>query len=124
VKFLVDNALSPKLARILTESGHDTIHVKDCGLSDATDAEVIDRARVDSRTIITADADFGALLAVSRLTEPSVVLLREARPHRASQIADLVLQHLPQIDEELRRGSLVVMRQYQIRIRPLPIYPE
>ena len=44
MKFLIDNALSPVLAALLQQAGHDAIHVRSIGLQHADD-EVISRAR-------------------------------------------------------------------------------
>jgi predicted nuclease of predicted toxin-antitoxin system len=44
MKFLVDNALSPVLAALLQQAGHDAIHVRSVGLQHADD-EVIFEAR-------------------------------------------------------------------------------
>ena len=44
MKFLIDNALSPVVAAELRDGGHDAIHVRDCGLADAADAVIFDRA--------------------------------------------------------------------------------
>ena len=46
MKFLIDNALSPLLARLLESQGHDAIHVRDCGMHDAEDRKIFDYAVV------------------------------------------------------------------------------
>jgi predicted nuclease of predicted toxin-antitoxin system len=40
MRFLIDNALSPALAALLQQAGHDAIHVRELGLQQAND-EVI-----------------------------------------------------------------------------------
>jgi predicted nuclease of predicted toxin-antitoxin system len=37
MKFLIDNALSPALAALLEQAGHDAIHVRSIGLQHADD---------------------------------------------------------------------------------------
>lgn len=66
MRFLLDENLSPKIAGLLNAAGHDCIHVRDCGLTGAADAEVLSKAAEDGRVVITADrADFGRELAGS-----------------------------------------------------------
>ena len=60
MKFLIDNALSPALAPLLQQAGHDAIHVRSTGFQHAEDDAIFDRAAVESRILVTADADFGS----------------------------------------------------------------
>jgi predicted nuclease of predicted toxin-antitoxin system len=52
---------------------------------------------------------------------PSVVLVRRAIGRRVEQLAGLLLANLPQVDEDLRLGSIVVIGDDSLRIRRLPI---
>lgn len=78
-------------------------------------------ARDDHRVLVSADTDFGALLAASREPGPSVVLVRRITGRRVHEIAGLLIVNLPHVDEDLRLGSIVVIGDDSIRIRRLPI---
>ena len=45
MRFLIDNALSPALAVLLQQAGHDAIHVRAIRLQRAEDLVIFDRAR-------------------------------------------------------------------------------
>ena len=64
MKFLIDNALSPALAALLQQAGHDAIQFRSIGLQRADDDVIVDRAAAERRILVSADADFGTLLAV------------------------------------------------------------
>ena len=121
MRFLVDNALSPLVADGLRNAGHDAAHVRDYGLHAADDEEIFDRAAIEERTVVSADTDFGTLLALRKATHPSVILFRMTSPHRPEAQVRLLLKNLPDIQEAIEQGSIVVLEAARMRIRPLPI---
>jgi predicted nuclease of predicted toxin-antitoxin system len=121
VRFLLDQNQSPLLAGLLIESGHDAIHTRDIGLSQASDLEVMARAKQEQRVLISADTDFGELLARAGDDSPSVLLLRRHDRRRARPIAELILTNLDAIADDLTDGAIVVFDGDRIRIRSLPI---
>ena len=86
----------------------------------ASDERIIEYAREHSFSIFTLDADFHALLAVSRATGPSVIRIR-VQPLRAPEAVALILVILGRLEEEIRQGCLVSVMPNSIRIRRLPI---
>lgn len=121
MRFLVDNALSPVFVEELAKAGHDALHVRDLGMQAATDEEIFDLATREGRIIVSADTDFGAILALRRTVEPSVVIFRRSSGRRPEQQAKLFLEQLPRVADSLERGSVVVIEEDRLRVRALPI---
>jgi predicted nuclease of predicted toxin-antitoxin system len=121
VNYQIDNALSPRVAAGLRAAGHDAVHVLDYGMHAATDDAVFQRAALESRVLVSADTDFGTLLALREATSPSVILLRAASVRRADDQVALILSALPSIDTALRHGAIVILERHRLRLRDLPI---
>ena len=121
MRFLVDENLSPQLAEALRDGGHDARHVRDLGLAGAKDGPVLSAARDADRTLISADTDFGGLLARLGESRPSVILVRRLQDRRAADQAALILDHLPDLQQDLETGCIVAFDEDRVRIRRLPV---
>ena len=121
MKFLVDNALSPEVARLLGVAGHDAVHVREYELHAAEDPVILERAGSEDRILISADSDFAMLLAVSLGTRPSFILFREPGITRAADYVGLIVQNLPAIEDALLAGCVVTFRHGRVRVRNLPL---
>ncbi|MFB2876950.1 DUF5615 family PIN-like protein [Floridanema aerugineum] len=64
MKFLIDNALSSMIAIGLQQAGFDAVHVCDYGMHASEDMEIFELAAQENRTVVSADTDFGTLLAL------------------------------------------------------------
>jgi hypothetical protein len=60
------------------------------------------------RILISADTDFGELLAKAPVLAPSVILLRRA-DKRPVSVAEVIVANLGQVAGDLAAGALVVM---------------
>jgi predicted nuclease of predicted toxin-antitoxin system len=117
---LLDQGPPRSTPRHLQQLGIQATHVADIGLSRAGDSQIIDQARSDRTAIVTLDADFHALIAVSGAARPTVIRIRREGLNGA-EIAALIADVLLRLPEAIAQGALITVTESTIRIRHLPI---
>jgi predicted nuclease of predicted toxin-antitoxin system len=120
MKFLLDQGLPRSTALLLRKDNFDALHVGELGLASASDAKILESGLLEHRVIVTLDADFHALLALSGLSEPSVIRIR-IEGLRAVDHVRLVTQVHSACHADLARGSMVTVTEKGIRVRHLPL---
>jgi len=121
LRFLLDTALSPLLAKRLAAACHDVAHVRDYGMQRPSDVEIFERAREEDRVLVSADTDFGTLLALRRERHHRSCSSAAERSGARSSRPRCLLANLPKIEHDLAQGSVVVFEPDRIRIRSLPV---
>lgn len=120
IRLLLDQGLPRSAVAVLQKIGWDVVHTFEVGLSRAADVELLEVARRESRTVVTLDADFHALLAVANANSPSVIRIR-LEGLRGENLAELLISIWPKISRQVEKGALVTVTESALRIRSLPI---
>ena len=84
------------------------------------DEDVLAQAVAEARVLLSADTDFGEILARSRSGTPSVILFRRADRSPAS-LGAVLLANLDAVADDLEKGAFVVFTEDRLRIRALPL---
>lgn len=121
MKLLLDQGLPRSAAALLRNAGIDTVHTGEIGLATAEDEAIMERARREERIVITLDADFHALPALSNSSAPSVVRIR-IEGLRARAISELIQKVLEGWGDELEDGAMLTVQLGRVRLRRLPLF--
>jgi predicted nuclease of predicted toxin-antitoxin system len=120
MKLLLDQGLPRSTVASLALVEIESIHVSEAGLSEASDSRVLEYARNNALVVVSLDADFHALMAISGSDNPSVVRIRE-EGLKADDLAQLLHGVLDRCGEQLEKGALVSVTTRRLRIRTLPL---
>lgn len=120
MKFLIDMPASPELVHWLEEKGHEAVHAQDIGLGTSPDSKIMSRAVSEESIVITADLDFGTLLAQSGDTAPGVILFRGGN-YSEVEMRELVARVLDTIDHNILQHAIAVVDKRRIRVTRLPL---
>lgn len=120
MKFLADMGISPRVVEVLRQKGHDAIHLAEQGLHRMMDSDILQKARLENRVLLTHDLDFGELLAASGGSLPSVIIFR-LKDMRAPNVSRHLSSIIKQQSEALNKGAVCSVTEQKVRIRVLPI---
>ena len=109
---------SPAVAEGLRQAGHDAAHVRDYGMAAAEDEEIFERAAGEGRILISADTDFGTILALRKTPKPSVILFRLSTQRHPDHQIGYCWQISSELSADLDRGCIAVFEDTRIRVRP------
>jgi predicted nuclease of predicted toxin-antitoxin system len=76
MNILIDMNLTPRWVSYLIGFGYSAAQWSEVGRTSAPDQEICDYARVNGYLLVTNDLDFPRILAHTRESKPSAVLLR------------------------------------------------
>lgn len=120
MKLLLDQGLPSAACAILHGKSHDSVHVNQVGLQHSEDAAILEFARAEGRVVVTLDADFHALLALSGAAQPSVVRIR-IEGLKAPALAAILENVLSLCASEHAAGAAVSVMPHEVRIHKLPM---
>ena len=109
MKFLADMGISPKTVSFLENLGYQAVHLHQEGLDKLSDAEILQKIRLEGSILLTHDLDFGDLLAASEAELPSIIIfrLRNMRPERVNFYLKSILSKYVQ---ELGQGIIMTIQ--------------
>lgn len=120
MKILLDMNLSPEWGRVFALQSWETKHWIEVGAPAASDAEIMEWARCNGHVVFTHDLDFGALLAATAASGPSVVQLR-CEDTRPEKMGPLVVEGLRAQEAAIEAGALVTIDPRRMRLTILPL---
>ena len=120
MKFLFDMNLSPSWVAFLADTEFGAVHWSEIGEGSAPDTTLLQWAAENGLVLLTADLDFGAILAATKHHSPSVVQLRSDNLD-PSAIGEAFLKAVRQAREELTEGALMSFDLERARLRILPL---
>ncbi|HVJ85660.1 MAG TPA: DUF5615 family PIN-like protein [Caulifigura sp.] len=119
VRLVVDMNLSVEWIAEFAGHGWSAAHWSTVGDPSADDMTIMAWARTNGYVVFTHDLDFGAMLALTHATGPSVLQVR-GQSVLPEDIGPAVIAALRQHDSTLEAGALVVAEIGRLRSRVLP----
>lgn len=120
MRLVLDQGVPRDAAAVLRSLGHDCMHVGEIGMGKAADEEILAFSLGRNAVVVTLDADFHTILAVSGAQGPSVIRMR-LQGLGGPEVVEVVRKVLAIFEVELKRGSLVTVKALKTTCHRLPI---
>jgi predicted nuclease of predicted toxin-antitoxin system len=114
MKYIVDECTGPRVANWLLSLGFDVFSVPMQGRGMA-DLQILEKANLENRIIITNDKDFGELIFKDNHQHKGVIFMRiedETSQNKILVLSNLFTNHLQLIDNE----AFIVVTDNSIRV--------
>ena len=120
MKLLLDQGLPRTAATQLVAFGWDVVHVGEIGMAVSTDSDILRRASLEQRAVVTLDADFHTILALANASAPSVIRVR-IEGLGGVDLAALIQRVVSVCEADLLAGAMVTVDEAGVRVRALPV---
>lgn len=122
MKLLLDQGLPKTALALLRQSRIKAEHVAELGMAQAADDEILQYASANNLIVVTLDADFSTLLAMSGAPGPSTIRLR-MQGLKGEALASWLITIADRFESELSSGVILTIDETRVRLRRLPIQP-
>lgn len=116
-RFLIDEDCPRSLAPALRQEGHEVEDIRDIGLRGASDDDVIERARPESRCLITCDTGLGNIIRYPPSKYAGILVIRLPDTIPAKSRVARTVDAIRQLSGQSLNGSLVILEPGRIRVR-------
>jgi predicted nuclease of predicted toxin-antitoxin system len=120
IKIIVDMNLPPRWVPVLKAEGFEAVHWSSVGPPGAADIDIMAYAINGGYAVLTHDLDFGAILAATSGSAPSVIQVR-AQDVFPEAIGRLVIAAVHQFRVEIEKGVLISVDENRSRAHLLPL---
>jgi len=114
---LLDADVPRSSAQVLRKLGHEALNVRDIGLGDATDEEIIKYAKENNFILVTRDIEFANFLHYPVGSHVGIVVLRPPLDFTSEQINSVLDDFIKsvKIEELANNVTIVELGKYRIR---------
>lgn len=120
MRILIDMNLSPLWKEVFQREGYDSLHWMEVGAQNASDSTILHWAKHHDWIVFTHDLDFGAILAATGFSGPSVIQLR-SEDTRPDTMGGIVISCMKICHSDLKRGSLLTIHPERMKVTTLPL---
>ena len=117
IKFLLDANMPNSSTEIVKKSGWKAINVRDIGMGNVEDEDIVKYAFDNNYVIITRDRGFGNIFNYPKGTHQGIVILKLPSRFTAEEINMLLLEFFKSIDEQKITKLITIIELGKYRIR-------